>query len=1509
MKNTLQKATSGKTRFCLPALVGFMATLLSSQSVQAATGSWTALTGDFLWGNSTNWNGASFPNGAGQSANFSANVTGTLITTTLDGNYTIGSMSKNTLSSSNWTITSASNVLTFDNGVSNSSINNNHNGVTTLTLDTDIVLNSNLVVTGNGNNNAKVTLGATVGGHTITGAKNITFNDTSSFGAGVLTVNSNVNTTGGIFNTSNASGGSVLIAGNLMSGVAGVTQSGNRSMTLSGANTYTGNTTVNFGSLIAGASSVGGVSGAFGLNSAVTIGNATATLNLNGFNTQIGSLAGGGTAGGTVSLGAATLTTGGGNTSTAYAGIITGTGGLTKIGNGTQTLSGTSTYTGVTTISGGTLSVSTLNNGGVAGNLGNASSAATSLVFDGGSLQYTGLAATSNRSFTINAGKTATIDATTDLTLSGAGAATTGALTKVGAGTLTLSGVNNYTGVTTVSVGTLSLGSAGSVNASSGITINGVGAKLLQTSSTAISPVVTLTQGTLTGSGTLNTVNVGAGTGGVISNNNGVAGAALTIGSLAFGGGATVNTFSNSTSAAIITTTLSTTGVGSVVINPSAASWLNSQNYDLISFGGGSIGGTGFTGFTLGTVSGISSRQSVALLNSGTVIQLSVNGDNPYWTGAGDGKWNLASTNNWKLITAGTNTTFIVGDVSLFNDSATGAGPLSVNIDAANVAPTSVTFDNTTKDYVLGGAFGISSGALTKTGTGNLTIGTVNTYAGGTTINAGTVTITGLGTLGTGSALTLGGGKLDLGGTSQTVGAVSVAAAAATGNTIGNGSLTGTSYAVSNDTGTAVISANLLANGAAGFTKTGNGSATLTGANTYTGVTTIGAGTLQIGNGTDNGTISSSSAINNNSALIFNVGSGNRSYANVIAGSGSLTQNSAGGTLTISGVNTFTGAVNVTAGTLVASNASGSDLNTASGINLNGGTLQFLANGTAKTYSGPSLTVGSNGGTLIYQNTSDPTSVNLSFTTSGFALNGNLVVQNSSSNASLTNAVSISRNITGTGNLIVQTNNNVAAPETMNPGRVVLSGDNRGWLGALVVRQGTMQFGSSNASLSSGGTGNIIIGETANSFGAGVQYGISGATGIGQTINNNIIVRSGGFRVLRTSSDNSYNFNGSVTLEGDLTVNNANFFNTYQVILNGDISGVGGLNITESGTNVGNGFTRLSGNNTYTGATTISTNATLNILSATGNAIGDSSAVSLATGALLAFNSTSETIGSLASSGTDGAVSLGANTLTTGGNNQSTSFGGVISGTGGGLTKAGSGTMTLTGTNTYTGATTISAGSLALGSTGSIDSSTTINLGTAGSRGTLNLTAKSSYAFGALQTVGGYGTVNVGAGKSITINGNLAPGNSIGVATIVGDLVLANAIAVPATGAITTMELGGNGGVAGTDYDQVAVSGQITFGGTLNILSYLSYNIDQEAIYHLFTFASRTGAFDFVTVSGTGLTDSAGVWTGSGTSFRYTFDEATGDFGVSLIPEPSTYAALAGALALVGAILYRRRRS
>ena len=131
---------------------------------------------------------------------------------------------------------------------------------------------------------------------------------------------------------------------------------------------------------------------------------------------------------------------------------------------------------------------------------------------------------------------------------------------------------------------------------------------------------------------------------------------------------------------------------------------------------------------------------------------------------------------------------------------------------------------------------------------------------------------------------------------------------------------------------------------------------------------------------------------------------------------------------------------------------------------------------------------------------------------------------------------------------------------------------------------------------------------------------------------------------------------------------------------------IGGTGGTLSKT--GNGTVILSGANTYQGATSIQAGT---LQAGSTSAFGSNSAVTLANvaGATLNLNGFNNSIGSLAGGGgAGGNVTLGAATLTTGGNNTSTSYAGVISGTGA-LTKTGTGTQTLTGANTYTGATTV----------------------------------------------------------------------------------------------------------------------------------------------------------------------------------------------------------------------------
>jgi autotransporter-associated beta strand protein len=123
--------------------------------------------------------------------------------------------------------------------------------------------------------------------------------------------------------------------------------------------------------------------------------------------------------------------------------------------------------------------------------------------------------------------------------------------------------------------------------------------------------------------------------------------------------------------------------------------------------------------------------------------------------------------------------------------------------------------------------------------------------------------------------------------------------------------------------------------GAVALTKAGTGSLSLTGANTYTGITTVSAGTLSIGSGSTTGSISNSSNVTNNGTLTFNR-SNTYTYSGIISGTGAVTKSGAG-TLTLSGTNTYTGATSISEGTLRLGAANA--VPNTSNVILGGGTL------------------------------------------------------------------------------------------------------------------------------------------------------------------------------------------------------------------------------------------------------------------------------------------------------------------------------------------------------------------------------------------------------------------------------------------------------------------------------------------------------------------------------------------------------------------------------------------
>jgi len=151
-----------------------------------------------------------------------------------------------------------------------------------------------------------------------------------------------------------------------------------------------------------------------------------------------------------------------------------GVGPLTKQGPGITALSHTNSYPGVTTIAGGELRVNAVENPGVSGPLGTPGTPAGSIVFSGGTLQYSAVNIFDYSSrFSTAGGQPISIDtAGQNVTFSNVLAGAGSSLTKLGAGTLTLTATNTLSGGVTVSNGTVALGANGSVSNVSGIAIS-----------------------------------------------------------------------------------------------------------------------------------------------------------------------------------------------------------------------------------------------------------------------------------------------------------------------------------------------------------------------------------------------------------------------------------------------------------------------------------------------------------------------------------------------------------------------------------------------------------------------------------------------------------------------------------------------------------------------------------------------------------------------------------------------------------------------------------------------------------------------------------------------------------------------------------------------------------------------------------------------------------------------------------------------------------------------------
>ncbi|MBK5143568.1 autotransporter-associated beta strand repeat-containing protein [Budviciaceae bacterium BWR-B9] len=208
-------------------------------------------------------------------------------------------------------------------------------------------------------------------------------------------------------------------------------------------------------------------------------------------------------------------------------------------------------------------------------------------------------------------------------------------------------------------------------------------------------------------------------------------------------------------------------------------------------------------------------------------------------------------------------------------------------------------------DEVANAASGWDGKSLTKAGAGTLELSKANLYTGATLINGGTLLAGHTDIIAQSSQLNVGeGATFDLNSFDQHV-----------NNLTGSGNVVlGNAQLMANNSLDSTFSG--VIDGFGSLSKTGNGALILTNDNTFTGSTTINEGTLQLGNGGTTGRVTG--AIINNAQLTFNH-SDDYAYGGVISGSGILTQQGTG-QLSFNQNQTYSGVTNVNAGRLVLMN-------------------------------------------------------------------------------------------------------------------------------------------------------------------------------------------------------------------------------------------------------------------------------------------------------------------------------------------------------------------------------------------------------------------------------------------------------------------------------------------------------------------------------------------------------------------------------------------------------------
>ncbi len=1209
---------------------------------------------DMVVYNLGNTNGLRLLNGAGFSGEY-ATTLATNANVKLSGNVAASTSSINSLILNGYDITNASATITMASAsLAGNILINSANTIagasTTLGITT---FELNILATANSTISAVIGT-AVAGSLTLSGTGNVTISSANPF-TGLTSINdatltygaSNVLSTGGV----TVVHGTLDIAGNSDSVGAVILQNGTIT---GGAGILTSTASYSFregtvSAIIAGAVAVTRVTTSAAADSVVTMtrdntytGATTITSGIlklgatgGGTNTPLGTTAAGTTIAGGAALDLNGFTLGTAEAITSMTGL--GFGPSTTVANGNSNMGALMNSSGTPASYSGAITLG----------------AASRINADYGALTIS--SAISGATIAL------TIGGFSNSTFSGVIGTTSGTLTKDGIGVLTLSNSNTYTGATTISVGTIKLGATGGATntplgtTGAGTTVS-LGARL---------DLNGFTLGTAEGL-TLNGVGYGLGD---------------------FASGALINSSGSSVSysGAI---TLGSTGV---LIKADSGNMTLSGNIGGNTFAI-TIGGTG-----TGTLSGVIGTTSGTVTKIGTGTWTLSNAASTY-TGAttvnvGTLKLGVSGgATNTPLGTTGAGTTVLSGAVLDFNGFTVGtAEGLTINgrgiSDGGAVIGANVTFagaiaqatdsriTNASGTFTISGAasgafnlivggagnttFSAATGtaglSLTKQGAGTLTVTGTNTHTGATRVEAGTL-IYGATTTLAATPLTVLGGTFNMNATTDTIGTVTLI-----GGTISNGTLTAaTSYTLESGTISAIIA------GAIPVTKNTNNTVTLTGVNTISSTTTINAGTL------------------------------------IISGSGSATATTItvnlGGTLTLD--NTAT--------------AVASRLGDALALTMNGGNFNFIGNtaqAASETTGALTLSTGHNtvtitpgtggattmtfasfsrtaGASVLFRGTSmgsiAGTNVSTLLFTAAPALIGAAGAEGTTTMSVLKGAYG-DTSLSGTGSDMVTVVSNKLRPLTSNEyagdlqtanANVKLTADRAAVAtntNSLILNGfgitnpgGAITIPISSASLA----GNILINSATNIAGANTTLGI-GTTELPILATANSTISA----IIGTATTGSLTLSGS----GNVTLSAANLY-TSTTFVNGATLTAGVNNaLSSGGVTMRSGLYDLNGNSDTVGA-----------ISLTGSTISTGAGTLTGNGSF-----TTATNANFASTIT-GNLGLGANATFTIGDglmDNDAIISAVISG---GFTfgKAGAGVLELSGSNTFSGITTISAGIL-----------------------------------------------------------------------------------------------------------------------------------------------------------------------------------------------------------------------